>query len=172
MGTSAGQIIEDADFTALKLAGGEKPIGRVLASTTQSLPHNTYTAVQMGIEEYDSHGFHSTSLLTSRVTPTIPGWYRFSGFVAYGGRTDYLFVESTIRQNGGTPIAPSTRDNPDDGGAATTVMNGASALVQCNGTTDYVEIVGRHNNTAALAQVTAQSVHLTSCLEWEYVRGL
>lgn len=170
MGTGAGQIIEDADFAEISQASSDKPIGRVLASGTQSMAHNTYTAIAMATEEIDSHSFHSTSVNTSRVTPTIPGYYRFFGSVAFGGRADYVFTEVTLRQTGGTPVAPSNRDKPDL--VNTTLMAMVSALFECDGVSDYIEVVGRHTNGAAAAQVTAQSVHLTSCLEWEYVRGL
>ncbi len=172
MGTQAGQIIEDEDFASISASSDEKPIGRVTASGTQSLTHNTYIGINMAIEEIDTHGFHSTTVNTSRVTPTVPGYYRFTGSVAHAGRTDYVFIETTIRVNGGTPIAPTTRDRVPLADAATTMCQIASAIVECDGVTDYVEVVGRQLNGASAAQVTAQSVHLSSSLEWEFLRGL
>lgn len=171
MGTSAGQIIEDVDFTNIVLGSSGKPAGRILASGTQSIPHSAYTAILLATEEIDTHNFHSTSVNTSRVTPTIPGLYRFNGWVCMAGRTDWTSIEATLRLNAGTPAAPSDKQAPDRA-SNPTIMHGTSALIPCDGVADYVEIVQRQVNVAAVASSTAQSVHLTSCLEWEYVRGL
>ncbi len=172
MGTAAGQILEDADLTALKQASSEKPIGRITVSGGQNIAHNSYTALIFNTEDIDTHGQHDLVTNTTRVTPNVPGVYRFHGTLSIGGRTDFSFVEVTVRPNGGTPIAPSTRDRPPLTDAATTLQYGTTALVECDGSTDYVEIVARQVNAASAVQITAQSVHLTCSMEWEKIRDL
>ena len=71
-----------------------KPPGVQLgASTTQSIPNNTFTAVNFGVEGRDTDNFHSTSLNSERVTiPTgMGGYYLWTGTVGFasnvtGGR--------------------------------------------------------------------------------------
>ena len=172
MGTAAGQILEDADFTAIKQSSSEKPVGRITVSGGQNLAHNAYTAVIFNVEDIDTHGQHDLVTNTTRVTPNVPGVYRVYGSVCVGGRTDWTWFEVTIRPNGSTPIAPSFRDRPPVTDSGQTLEYGATALVECNGTTDYFEVVARHVNVAAAVQITASSVHLTSSCEWEKVRDL
>lgn len=170
MGTSAGQIIEDADFAAIKQSSSTKPVGRLLVTGAQNIAHNVYVAINFNVEEIDTDSQHDLITNTTRVTPNVPGVYRVWGSVCFSGRADYTFVEVSIRPNGSTPIAPSTRDKPDL--VSTTLEYGTTALLECDGLTDYFELVARQTNGASATSITAQSVHLTSVLEWELVRQL
>jgi len=172
VGTAAGQILEDADLTALKQSSSQKPVGRVTVSGQQSIAHNTYVAIIFNVEDIDTHGQHDLVTNTTRVSPNVSGLYRAYGYVCLGGRTDYARVEVTIRPNGGTPIAPSFSDRPPLTDAGQTLEYGSTALVECDGVSDYFEVVCRQQNGASAAQLTAQSVHLTCSLEWERIRDL
>lgn len=148
-----------------------RPAGRLVqqAAATQTVAHNTMVSMTFGAgsEELDTHDFHSTAVNTSRVTPTIAGQYRVNGAVSLGGRTDYLNLEAVIAKNG-TPIPPADKISP--GANNTTEVRNATALVSCNGTTDYFEIQARHNNTAAVSVTTVVSAQFASVLEWVLVR--
>jgi hypothetical protein len=169
LSTGAGQIVLDTDFDVVEQASSQKPICRVVANATQSIPDNTATALTFLQEDIDTHGFHSTSANTSRITPTVAGIYRFYSNCIIGGRTDYASVETHIRINGSTNLAPSDRQGNEVNAVAFTVQ--AEAWVNMNGTTDYAEAIVTQDNTANVAQVTNQSVNLSSVFMCEYMRS-
>lgn len=148
-----------------------RPSGRLVqqGAGTHAVAHNTMVSMQFGAgsEDLDSHNFHDTVTNNTRVTPNVAGWYDVHGAVSLGGRTDYLNLEAVIAKNG-SPIPPADKISP--GANNTTEVRNASALVFCNGTTDYFEIQARHNNTAAVSVNTVVSAQFASVLEWKYER--
>lgn len=165
MGLGAGQIALDVDLSALVTKTYQKPIGRALQAAQQVVPVTTQTAFIFGAEDYDTHGFHSTSVNTGRVTPTIPGYYRFTAMVfwttAAGGVHQIEF-----RKNGVTRLPCAVRQTGDASGNWS--MGPIPMTQPMNGTTDYIEI------TAILqaALTTTFSFPFVSTLEWEFVRDL
>jgi hypothetical protein len=144
-----------------------KPVGRLVdAAGGQSIPHNTTTAINFATEDFDTHAFHSTSSNTSRVTPTLAGYYQVHGAVSLTSRTDYTGFEAAVRKNG-SPIPAAERYGPGTGN--TTQVSNASAIVECNGSTDYFEISARHQNGASAAVLTVASAQFASVLEWSYI---
>jgi hypothetical protein len=166
MSLAAGQIANEDDLAAIVDGSIEKPIGRLVASGTQTLTDNTQVAITFTAEDFDTHLFHSTSSNTSRVTPTVPGYYRFLGTVFYGTETTPVVADASIRFNGSTNLAHADRKVP------TTVQFSlrCSALIAMNGTTDYIELMGRQDSSGNIS--TNQSLQFSSCLEWEFIRGL
>jgi len=166
MGLGAGQIAEDADFTAIDATTDSKPIGRLVASGTQTLNDNVETAITFSAEEIDTHGFHSTVSNTSRVTPNVAGYYRFYGSVFFASLTTPVTAEGRLRKNGTDNIAPAHR-----GPGYTVASSGpTTAIIAMNGTTDYVELIARQDSAGNSS--TNQSIQFSSVLEWEYIRGL
>jgi len=143
-----------------------KPIGRLVASGTQSIPDNVATALMFTTEDIDTHGFHDTTTNTSRVTPNVPGYYRFYGCYFSGAITTPSTRAAYFRKNGTTAIAPGPRDV----GYTISSSKECTALIAMNGTTDYIELMGLQDSAGAV--VTNQSVQFSSTLEWEYVRPL
>ena len=159
-----------ASEIASYLAGSlTKPICRLVPTGTQSIPDNTATALTFASEDVDTDGFHDNATNPSRITPNKPGWYRFAGVYYTGARADYASVTVFLRKNGSTTFAGGGRlITPPSG---TTAVQ-CTALISCNGTTDYVELMALQDNTANAAQVTTVSLYLTSAFECEFVRSL
>lgn len=165
MGLGSGQIALDTDLSALVTKTYQKPIGRVLPTAAQSVPITTQTAFTFGAEDYDTHGFHSTSVNTSRVTPTIPGYYRFTAHVFWNTTGAGTMHQLEFRKNGVTRLPCAWRQTGD---AASWSMGPLTQVQPFNGTTDYMEI------TAILgaALITFFSFPFVTTLEWEFVRDL
>lgn len=150
----------------------EPPCGRLVQTVAQTgVANNTSTALTFTTEDLDTHNFHSTSVNTSRVTPTVAGWYMVRGGGSFTGQTDFTGIEIFIRKNGSSGIPPATR-LPHQGTTASTAVIQCSALVECNGTTDYFEACFRLNRSGAGNGSTVISSQFASTLEWIYVRPL
>lgn len=165
MTAGAGQL---ADWTDV-LYTVTPPSVRLVAQATQSMAHNTVVPIQFaaGSEVLDNYGWHDETTNNTRVVPTLQGWYEVSGSVAFGGRTDYVTMQSFIRTAGanvqapaGKPALPATQIS-----STTMVPAGGIVTVYCNGTTDYIELCAQHTNGASAAQVTQASGQFTSTLE-------
>lgn len=166
MGLGAGQIALDIDLTALISKTYQKPIGRAVGSANQAVPITANTPMLLGAEDYDTHGFHSTSVNTSRITPTIPGYYKFTAVAFMGAPTGTPVQQVCWRKNATTNIPAAWRQTTD---ASASTNWGPMVITQpMNGTTDFMEFVF----TLAVAQSTAVSVQFTSFAEWEFIRDL
>lgn len=116
-------------------------------TAAQSVPNNTITALTLDSEAVDTYNGHSTSVNTSRYTPTRAGYYWVLGVYApaanaTGNRFALIYkngAAATLAQNGGLAAAASNT-------GAVQVL----ALVQCDGVSDYVEVVAFQNSGGAL----------------------
>lgn len=164
-----------ADYTALAAASINKPLVRLIQQSAQSLASNTDVAITFGAssEDVDTHGFHDTSTNTSRITPTVGGWYRLTGTVAYAADTDLVDYYASFGKNGSI-ITPRVRTILAS--TATTSTGRAIQVVvmqQANGSTDYFELFGRQLQAAAASLNTnAGATTLASVFECEYLRPL
>lgn len=162
----AGAPTASADFAALVAQTAGKPLVRLVASAAQSLATSTLTAITFtGSEDIDTHGFHNPASNTSRITPTIAGYYRLYGVVVFFTTTATL--EAYIAKNG-TAVAGGQRE----AAVATGAVRGltASSILSANGSTDYFEIQGWQNSGGAL--LTNLSGRITSMFECEFIRPL
>lgn len=170
---TAGDPVFASDVANLANFTTARPAGRALASATQSIPNNTNTAIALGAEDIDTHGFHDIVTNNSRITPTAgwAGYYRFSGAVIHGTRADYSTTDAFFRKNGTTSLAPGNRKQPP-------LISGFQAVhTFCTvaldpGSGDYLELMGLQVNGAAAAQVTGFSGVLICTVEWEFLRPL
>lgn len=124
------------------------------------------TDITWGIEDWDTFSFHSTSVNTARVTPTVAGLYTFNGAVAFdanasGNRTLWW------AKNGGVDLGSQTLFPPASGSA--TVIPARSTTYQMNGTTDYVVL--RAQSSVTVNHVTSSNQVQTS-MEVHYVGPL
>lgn len=162
----AGGPVAAADITGLAALTTGKPLVRVLASGTQSIPNNALTALQFtGSEDIDTHNYHNPASSASRVTPALGGYYRVSGFGMITTTTST--VETFIGRNG-TAVAGGTRLEPIGTGFSRQIN--ASVILSANGTTDYFEILVLQNSGGAV--LTNQSSRYTSTFEVEFLRPL
>lgn len=108
--------------------GTDIPAFSAWANTAQSMPANAATKVVFGAVEFDTNGFYNTT--TGRFAPTIAGIYLVTSYVALSAD---LWL-TTIYKNGAEFKRGDQRNLTGNSGM------GVTALVQMNGTTDYLEI--------------------------------
>lgn len=130
-----------------------RPSVSLVQISGQSIANTTNTAITFTGEIVDTHGWHSTSVNTTRVTPTVAGYYLCIGQVAWTANTTGD-RSCKFRKNG------SALDGAPYGSAA--ALNGAAflhgtvsamAVIQCNGATDYIELWATQNSGGALSTV-------------------
>ena len=123
----AGTVLTSASNVAQKGV----PAFSAYQSSSQTLSSATWTKIQLQAEEFDTANcFDSTT--NYRFTPTVAGYYQVSGSVRVGDfRTNViasLFKNGSNFKNIGSDIANDS------------AQSSGSALIYCNGTTDYVEL--------------------------------
>lgn len=153
---AAGDPILAADYAQIRRGTIDKLMCRVRQAATSSQAAGT--PVTFDTEDWDPFAFHSTSVNTSRITPSVAGYYRFTGQVYMAGTTGAL--AAWLRKNGATAIPSGQRD----GGSPTSQVRSAEADAQvyCNGTTDYVEILVDAAATVS-TQVSSQFASYLEC---------
>lgn len=174
MGLAAGQIALDADLAALLLAGDGKPLCKLVQGVAQGpIAHDTATALTFSTEDIDTHGFHSTAVNNTRITPTKAGYYRFTGALFFPSRSDWTLTLGYLRKNGSIQLPAGGRDSPS---ATSSFGQGvhAATIVDMNGTTDYVELMIQARNAAVATYTTPVSgaAGVASMLDCEYLRAL
>lgn len=151
---AAGNKTYASDVNAAQSASSAKPLVHLVAQSGQSLSDATTTAITFGSgsEEIDTHGFHDTSSNTSRITPTVAGYYRFYGAVFFPGATDYSNMQCWIRKNGTTSLYPAARRENLASNQAISLL--CSSVAFMNGTTDYAELMALQDNTGSASRTT------------------
>lgn len=114
-----------------QLASSLAPAFSAYASATQSVTNTTFTKVVFDVERFDTNN----NFASSTFTPTVAGYYQISHALflagaASGSTFTYLYKN-------GTNYAQLTRILNTN---SVNLLNSASCLVYCNGTTDYLEI--------------------------------
>lgn len=123
-----------------------KPYFHGYTTASQTLADSTPAAILLAAEVVDTINGHSTSVNTSRYTPNIAGKYRCVGQVSWeplnSGQRSALFRKNGVElTNAGNPHGSyMSFDSGFVGGASP-----AFATIACNGTTDYIELWGKHN---------------------------
>lgn len=163
---AAGDPIYASVMNAVIAATIEKPIGRATQSVSQALADATFTAVTLTDEDYDSHSIHSTSSQTSRITPNVEGYYRFTGTVSWEAQSTGVGIDAHFRLNGSTSITGAVRIP----GTATIVAQQVTVTVAMNGTTDYIELMARQDSAGA--DNTQVNLPFACVVEWAYERPL
>jgi hypothetical protein len=133
------------------LVGSAAQIGRPIiqcrqvSGLTQALAASTPAAISMTGEDIDTLNGHSTSVNTSRFTPTVAGQWRFWGQLVVATGTA-LTMAVQFRKNGNVDIrAPYGMFTTTTQGFAFNTCQ-CHAVLQLNGTTDYVELWGNVSN--------------------------
>lgn len=117
------------------------PAFHATQSADQSISNITFTKINFGTETFDTNGCFATG----RFTPNVPGYYqinwtaKLTGTSSMGACLTHLYKNGAKYTEGsyGTPVS------------AFGVSTG-SALVYCNGSTDYVEVFGYISGTGTL----------------------
>jgi hypothetical protein len=144
----------------------DKPIGRLVQATAQSLADATRVAVTFGTGStvFDTHSFHSESTNNTRITPTKAGYYRFSGTGFWAAQTTPVATDVSFRTNGTTAVPSAWR-----GSGGTAAGSGFTQIeLLMNGSTDYVELTINQDSSGAVNSNV--SINFTSTVEWEFIR--
>lgn len=127
-----------------QMAQGNGPAFSAYMSATQSITNSVYTKVQFNTEDYDTNSCFDTT--NYRFTPTVAGYYQIN-FSVYGTGTSITQTNIAIYKNGslakGTVVFVPTAAGC--GGCT-------SAVIYCNGTTDYIEAYSLIAGTSPIVQ--------------------
>ena len=106
-------------------------------ATTQTLATATYTKILFQTEEFDTNNNFSSS----RFTPTVAGYYQVSSQLLFPALAGFTCLVAIYKN--GADFKEGTRT-----AIAATASGGVyvSALVYCNGSTDYIEIYGQQTS--------------------------
>jgi hypothetical protein len=117
-------------------------------SSAQTISSTTFTKINFQTEEFDTASCYDTS--NSRFTPNVAGYYQFTANFAVATTATTGLI--TFYKNG-SEFKRATYNT------ATSALNGlnGTALIYCNGTTDYVEAwcyIGTGQNLSASSSGT------------------
>lgn len=160
MSVGAGGIIYASDINRALRGGPERPLVILRNTVTQSVANNSVaTALTWDTEVEDTHGWHSTTSNTSRITPTVAGWIEVIAFIHFAGNTTGRRA-AVLKLNAGSP-------NYGEIKAATSASGVSSSVTrqyEVNGTTDYVEVFGFQDSGGALN--TADTTNTYVAARW------
>lgn len=176
---AGGDKILITDLSAITSGSIAKPLCRLLQTSVQSIAHTTNTAITFTSETIDTDSFFNSGTSTTRVTPTKAGYYRVAGTLVMAATLTYSTVSVFVRKNGSTLLGPGGRMGglgfqgaPASGPTAQYAAVSCTLLIDCNGTTDYLELCAYQQNTGSAVQNTLISGQFGSAFEVEFVRGL
>lgn len=133
--TTSGTVLTSATTQAglpTNIAGNG-PAFSAYVGSNQTISSATSTKLQLNTEEFDTNNnFDSTT--NYRFTPTVAGYYQFSGQVAYLSTTSSE-LEILLFQNGSS-VKRGARFTISGQPAYLTI----STLIYANGSTDYFEL--------------------------------
>lgn len=145
MAVTAGQRITAAMWNEL----ADLPLAHLRQTVAQALPSNTWTAILLDVEDYDTHNGHSTTVSTTRYTCQRAGMYELAGGTSFAGN-NLSYRAARWHRNGAAvsgselDMMPITSGGPDATRCATkTCMVRLAAG-------DYVEVCGWHNTGVSL----------------------
>ena len=148
--------LASSSVTQAKVAtgvAGTGPAFSAYASGSTTLSNPGSTKVLFATEEYDTNSNYDAS--NSRFTPTVAGYYQ---------------VNSTVHTNNNSRLVAIVFKNGAqvyqglDSSGATLFSSVVSALVYCNGTTDYIEIYCFNSGTANTTQTGAPNTFFQAFL--------
>jgi hypothetical protein len=178
---AAGDPILASTINDLIKYGPAKPACMLQQQAAQAIASNTDTVLTFGAgsEVYDDLNWHSTTVNTSRITPTVAGRYKVTARSAYAFNFAIAASSVFVYKNGAIidRIPNIKHYNKTAGGAGTDPLNSNTATnggemvtyVDCNGTTDYLEMGVNQVSVAAVSQNTnaASSGRSTFTVELE-----
>lgn len=168
---ASGDKILAADVDDLGDYTIRAPLVRLIQQAAQSIPHNTNTAATFGAssEDIDTHGFHDTASNTSRITPTVAGYYLLTGCYVTVAAADYTNIGCSIFKNGASAGIWDRR-----GPNVTNVVKTAycDAILSANGSSDYFELDVYHTNGAVAARNTSTGTGFATTFEAIFLRPL
>ncbi len=132
-------LTDDFAFTGTVTGAGgvNTPMFMATASSTTSMSNQTATKIAFANEIHDTDSAYDTS--NSRFTPQVAGKYFITGMIRFNSGTDFNDNILRIYKNG-TNVVQHQQSNFHY------ECNTVSAIIDLNGSSDYVEIFGYHNS--------------------------
>ena len=134
---SAGTTVMTITSTGVTTQVGA-PSFSAFSTVTQATTANVFLKVTCNVEEWDTNNNYDNTT-NYRFTPTVAGYYQVSCFIALNAATTRLIA--SIYRNG-SPIKKVF----DLGDVAAVANGGGTAIVYCNGSTDFIELFARTAN--------------------------
>lgn len=146
--------ITSASTTAVAGGGGTYPAFSGYLSATQTISNNTATKIAIDTEYLDTNNNFNTT--NNRFTPTVAGNYLIEGTAAYslGTLAAVSPLLLSVYKNG----SEFRRINVNVSIGIAAIYISISAIVNMNGSTDYVELFAKQI-TGSDASLTSGSVH-------------
>lgn len=129
--------------------GGALIAARASHSATQSIANNTFTALALDSESYDTDTMHDTTTDNSRLTCKTAGTYRLVGAVAFAANASNYRI-ARLQVNGATVVAQDLRPAQITPTDIVTLSVVADYQLAVN---DYVELLVFQNSGGALSTV-------------------
>jgi hypothetical protein len=164
----AGDFAFDDTFNYMIRRAVNRPICKLALAANQNFTSGSQQAVSFlaGSEVLDDLNWHSTSSLTSRVVPTYAGRYWVNGILSFASNTTGE-RRLIITKNG---VGNAIYDRRF-GVSATTNVSGCG-IIECNGTTDYIELQGVQASGGILAAQGTGDSAFGTMLEVVYMGDL
>ena len=141
--------------TGTVMVSGNMPAFSAYASAGTSVSTATATKILYATNNFDTNSNFSSS----RFTPTVAGYYQISASTRFAGTTlTATLITLSIYKNGSSyQIA---------GGSASSsyLLPCVSAVVYCNGSTDYIEIYGYQNSAGSVTTDNGTNYTFSGCL--------
>jgi hypothetical protein len=116
------------------MVSGNMPAFSVYLSANQTVSASAFTKVAFNTEEFDTNNnFDSTT--NYRFTPTVAGYYQINFVLSFPTGANVCIA--SIYKNG-SEYSRGTRVDSTAAGLSSFI----SALIYCNGSTDYIEAYG------------------------------
>lgn len=119
-------------------------VGR--AGGSQAIVTASDTGVLLPSEDFDTDGIHSTASSTSRFTPVYAGQYLLSGYVQLSASASGNYRQVAQWKNGSGSTLFGFCRQLRFSASLDSVLMFVGVPTYCNGSTDYLEAVVRHDS--------------------------
>ena len=117
--------------TGTVMVSSNMPAFSAYQSSAQTLSSVTFTKVTCQTKEFDTNSCYDNAT-NYRFTPTVAGYYQFNAALQITTSTSTALI--CFYKNGSEVKRPSYLS-----GSSVANSNGGTALIYCNGSTDYIE---------------------------------
>ena len=138
LGTSGETFTVPSGVTA---TGFNNPAFAAYLSSSQNLLDNTATTIICDIEVFDTNTAYDTS--NGKFTPQVSGKYFVYSNIHFSGVADGTAIEMEfLKNNTRSSLTNLVRRKSKDGDQSMST----SFVIELNGSTDYLTLVGKHNS--------------------------
>lgn len=130
---------------------GNGPAFSAYLSSDQTVSSATFTKIAFNTEEFDTNSNYDNAT-NYRFTPTVAGYYQCSAVLQQGNSVSCTQLLISFYKNGS-----SFKQGSDNAVSGVQSVN-ASALIYCNGSTDYIEAYGYNAGAGTIKFTGGQSL--------------